>query len=150
MLDEVDLKILNLLQNDAKLTAKTLSDRIALSQTPVYERIKKLEKSGVIKKYVALLEPELLGKNLVIFMNIATADHTEATRRELVEELNEYPEVSELYFTSGQFDFVAKVRVSSVADYRDFLVNKITNNPNIKSIVSQVVLEEMKYSTSIL
>ena len=75
MVDELDLKILKLLQGDAKLTAKNLGDKIALSQTPVYERIKKLERNGVIKKYVAILEPEKLDKSLVVFMNITILEH---------------------------------------------------------------------------
>ena len=147
VVDDLDLKILKLLQSDAKLTAKNLGDRIALSQTPVYERIKKLERNGVIKKYVALLEPEKLNKSLVVFMNITIREHAVGSRDLAIQQITSLDEVTEFFHTSGQFDFVAKVRVSKVSDYRDFLVEKMTIIDNIKNIESHTVLEEIKYST---
>ena len=74
-MDNFDRKILDFLQKNAKLTAKEMADKISLSQTPVYERIKKLEKSGIIKAYVAILDAEVLGKGFVVFMNITIKDH---------------------------------------------------------------------------
>lgn len=100
-----------------------LKVKIALSQTPVYERIKKLERNGVIKKYVAILEPEKLDKSLV-FMNITILEHRVGSREEVIDQLSELHEITELFQTSGQYDFMAKVRVSKVSDYRDFLVEK--------------------------
>jgi DNA-binding Lrp family transcriptional regulator len=147
VVDDLDLKILKLLQSDAKLTAKNLGDRIALSQTPVYERIKKLERNGVIKKYVALLEPEKLNKSLVVFMNITIREHAVGSRDLAIQQITSLDEVTEFFHTSGQFDFVAKVKVSKVSDYRDFLVEKMTIIDNIKNIESHIVLEEIKYST---
>ena len=149
MVDELDLKILKLLQGDAKLTAKNLGDKIALSQTPVYERIKKLERNGVIKKYVAILEPEKLDKSLVVFMNITILEHRVGSREEVINQLSELEEITELFQTSGQYDFMAKVRVSKVSDYRDFLVEHMASINNIKNIESHIVLEEIKYSTSL-
>ncbi len=149
MVDELDLKILKLLQGDAKLTAKNLGDKIALSQTPVYERIKKLERNGVIKKYVAILEPEKLDKSLVVFMNITILEHRVGSREEVINQLSELEEITELFQTSGQYDFMAKVRVSKVSDYRDFLVERMASINNIKNIESHIVLEEIKYSTSL-
>ncbi|MFT5513845.1 MAG: DNA-binding Lrp family transcriptional regulator [Bacteroidia bacterium] len=149
VVDDLDLKILKLLQSDAKLTAKNLGDRIALSQTPVYERIKKLERNGVIKKYVALLEPKKLNKSLVVFMNITIREHAIGSRDLAIQQITSLDEVTEFFHTSGQFDFVAKVRVSKVSDYRDFLVEKMTIIDNIKKIESHIVLEEIKYSTSL-
>jgi len=148
-MDDVDIKILKLLQDDAKLTAKNLGDRIALSQTPVYERIRKLEKKGVIRKYVALLNPEILNKSLVIFMNITVRDHSSKSRIALLEALNKLEEVVELYQTSGQFDYTAKVRVSNVTEYRNFLIDKLTPIENVKDIDSHIVMEEIKYTTSL-
>lgn len=148
-LDEVDIKILNLLQNDAKLTAKDLGDQIALSQTPVYERIKKLERQGVIRKYVALLEADALNKSLIVFMNITIREHGNGSRDAMVRQLIDLPEISELYHTSGQYDFMAKLRVSTIADYRTFLVDKMANIDNVKDINGQIVLEEVKHTTSL-
>lgn len=149
LLDELDLKILKHLQIDAKLTAKDLGDKIALSQTPVYERIKKLERNGIIKKYVALLEPQKLNKSLVVFMNITIREHGIGSRDKAIQQITSLDEVSEFFHTSGQFDFVAKVRVSKVSDYKDFLVVKMASIDNIKNIESHIVLEEIKYSTSL-
>ncbi len=148
-LDEIDVKILKLLQSDAKLTAKNIGDRIGLSQTPVYERVKKLERNGIIKRYVALVEPELLDKSLVVLMNITIQEHKIGSRESFVKSITELPQVVELYHTSGRFDFIAKVRVSKVSEYRDFLLDKITPIENVKDIDSHIVLEELKYTTSI-
>ncbi len=126
-----------------------LKVKIALSQTPVYERIKKLERNGVIKKYVAILEPEKLDKSLVVFMNITILEHRVGSREEVIDQLSELHEITELFQTSGQYDFMAKVRVSKVSDYRDFLVEKMAAINNIKNIESHIVLEEIKYSTSL-
>ena len=126
-----------------------LKVKIALSQTPVYERIKKLERNGVIKKYVAILEPEKLDKSLVVFMNITILEHRVGSREEVIDQLSELHEITELFQTSGQYDFMAKVRVSKVSDYRDFLVEKMAAINNIKNIESHIVLDEIKYSTSL-
>ena len=149
IVDEIDAKILNFLQQDAKLTARDLAEKISLTQTPVYERIRKLEKKGIIKQYVALLDTDLLGKTLLVFMNITVKEHNAKSRDQIVRELSSLKEISELYQTSGTYDFMAKVRFSDIKDYRDFLVNRIAAIDNINDIDSQIVLEEIKYTTSL-
>jgi Lrp/AsnC family transcriptional regulator, leucine-responsive regulatory protein len=148
-LDEVDRLILNLLQDDGKLTAKHLADKIGLTQTPVYERIRKLERLGVIRKYVALVDPQKVYKELVVFMNLTLREHGEGKRERFLEKIAALPEVVEMYHTSGVYDFMAKVRVSDVHEYRDFLVEKMGKIDNVKDIVSHMVLEEIKRSTKI-
>lgn len=149
ILDEIDAKILNFIQEDGKITARELAQKIALTQTPVYERIKKLEKKGVIKKYVALLNTDLLGKGLLVFMNITVKEHNAKSRDKFVNALSSLSEISELYQTSGTYDFMAKVRFSDIKDYRDFLVNRIAAIDNISDIDSHIVLEEIKYTTAV-
>lgn len=148
-LDDIDIQILEYLQRDGKLTAKNLADQINLTQTPVYERVKKLERNGVIRKYVALLDSDVLNKSLVVFMNITIREHGAEMRGSLVDFLQSLPEVVELYHTSGRYDFMAKVRVGDVKEYRDFLVNKMASSDNIKDIVSHIVLEDIKYTTEL-
>lgn len=148
-LDEIDLEILNYLQNDGKLTAKNLADKIDLTQTPVYERIKKLEKLGIIKQYVALLDPALLNKNLIVFLNVSVREHDLSSRNKLVKALSKLQEIVELYHTSGLADFTAKVRVADIKEYRRLLVDKISVIDNIKDLTSNIVLEEIKYTTNI-
>ena len=148
-MDEFDKKILDFLQKNAKLTAKEMSSKLALSQTPIYERIKKLEKMGIIKDYVALLDGEVINKGFVVFMNITIKEQNNTSRKKFIDSLSKIKEVSELYNTSGSYDFLAKVRFANVKEYREFLVNQITVLENISDIASQIVLEEIKYSTCI-
>ena len=95
------------------------------------------------------LEPKKLDQSLIVFMNISIGEHSLGSREAVINQIIDLDEVCELFQTSGQFDFVAKVRVSKVSDYRDFLVEKMTHVGNIKNIESHIVLEEVKYSTSI-
>lgn len=148
-MNAVDLKILNMLQENSGRTAKEMAAELSLTTTPVYERIKKLEKAGFIKRYVALLNTDLLNKQIIVFMNITIKDHHKEARDEFVRSLEALDEVSEFYHTSGSFDFLAKVRFANIKVYRDFLVNKVAAIRNISDIDSQIVLEEIKYSTKI-
>lgn len=149
-MDEIDRKILEILQNDSMKTAKEMASKLALTTTPIYERIKKLQNSGVIKKYVALLDSDLLGKNLIVFMNITIKDHHADKRNEFVKKIESIEAVREFYHTSGNFDFLLKVRFSNIKEYRDFLLNEVSSIHNIRDIDSQIVLEEIKYSTRIV
>lgn len=148
-MDAIDIKILDMLQADASKTVKDMAKELALTTTPVYERIKKMEKSGLIKQYVALLNTEMLNKNIIVFMNITIKEHYKEARDTFIENMQNLSEVTEFYYTSGSFDFLAKVRFSNIKEYRDFLVNKVTGIRGISDIDSQIVLEEIKYSTKV-
>ena len=126
-----------------------MASELSLTTTPVYERIKKLEKMGVIKQYVALLDTEILDKNIIVFMNITIKEHHSEERNKFIKSMESLDEVTEFFHTSGSFDFLAKVRFSNIKEYRDFLVNKVTAIRNISDIDSQIVLEEIKYSTRV-
>ncbi|UTW66010.1 Lrp/AsnC family transcriptional regulator [bacterium SCSIO 12643] len=146
-MDAIDKQILEFLQSDAKLTAKEMAEKLSLTPTPVYERIKKLERSGIIQKYVALLDAEKANKGLTVFLNITIKEHQIEHRQKFVQEISNLKDIVELYHTSGSYDFLAKVRFSNIKEYRNFLVNEITAIKNIGDIDSQIVLEEIKYST---
>lgn len=148
-MDVIDNKILDFLQENAKLTAKEMAAKLALTPTPVYERIKKLEKAGVIKKYVAILDAEKVNKSIVIFLNIVIKNHHKDSRSKLVESLKQLKHITELYFTSGAYDIMAKVRFATIAEYKTFLLDELSAFDNIADIDSQIVLEEVKYSTRI-
>lgn len=149
-MDLIDIKILDFLQNNAKLTAKEIASKLNLTSTPIYERIKKLENSGIIKKYVALLNPEQLNKSFLIFMNISIKEHDKKSRSKFINEINELHPVAEFYNTSGNCDFIIKVRFATIKEYTEFLVNDVSCLENIKHIESQIVLEEIKSSTNIV
>ena len=149
-MDATDKKILEILQVNAMITAKEMAQKLSLTTTPIYERIKKLQKSGIIKQYVALLDANLVGKSILVFMNITIKDHHSDKRNEFVKEIKLLDSVIEFYHTSGSFDFLAKVRFSDIKTFRDFLVNDVASIYNISDIESQIVLEEIKYSTKII
>ncbi|PWJ41891.1 Lrp/AsnC family transcriptional regulator [Sediminitomix flava] len=149
-LDDIDIRILEKLQENAMITAKELASEFALTTTPIYERIKKLQQSGIIKQYVALLDADLIGKSITVFINITIKDHHSEKRNEFVKRMEKLKEVVEFYHTSGSFDFLAKVRFSNIQEFRNFLVNELSSIHNISDIESQIVLEEIKYSTKII
>lgn len=149
-LDAIDVQILEKLQENAMVTAKELASDLSLTTTPIYERIKKLQNSGIIKQYVALLDADLIGKSITVFINITIKDHHSEKRDEFVQQMVKLSAVMEFYHTSGSFDFLAKVRFSNIQEFRNFLVNELSSIHNISDIESQIVLEEIKYSTRIL
>lgn len=149
-MDATDLKILKILQEDAFIPAKKIAEQMSLTTTPIYERIKKLQKIGIIKKYVALLDADLVGKGIIVFMNITIKDHHADKRNEFVKDMEKLKSVIEFYHTSGSFDFLVKVRFSNLKSFRDFLVNEVSSIHNISDIESQIVLEEIKYSTKVI
>lgn len=148
-MNPIDVKILDMLQTNSGRTAKEMATELSLTTTPVYERIKKLEKAGYIKQYVALLNTDLLDKNIIVFMNMTIKDHHKEARDKFVESMESLDEVTEFYHTSGSFDFLAKVRFANIKEYRDFLVNEVAAIRNINDIDSQIVLEEIKYTTKV-
>jgi DNA-binding Lrp family transcriptional regulator len=148
-MDATDKKILEILQTDALRTAKEMAEELSLTATPIYERIRKLENAGFIKKYVALLDAELLGQNIIVFMNITIKDHHADRRNEFVDQMQKLDAVSEFYHTSGSYDFLVKVRFNTIREYKDFLINDVASISNIGDIDSQIVLEEIKYTTKL-
>lgn len=149
-MDAIDRKILEILQTDSMKTAKEMASELSLTTTPIYERIKKLEAAGFVNQYVALLNADLLGKNIIVFMNITIKNHYAEDRKKFVNQMEMLDAVVEFYHTSGSFDFLVKVRFSNIKEYRDFLVNEVAEIHNIGDIDSQIVLEEIKYSTKII
>lgn len=103
-LDQIDLKLLELLQKNGKMTTKEIAQRVHLSPTPVYERIKRLEKDGVIEKYVALVKAEKVGKELIVFCDITLKEHTKEIGYQFVSEIMSLKHVSECYNISGDYD----------------------------------------------
>ena len=149
-MDATDMKILEILQDNAMMSAKEMAEKLSLTTTPIYERIKKLQNSGIIKKYVALLDADLLGKSIIVFMNITIKDHHSEKRDQFVRQMEQLKVVTEFYHTSGSFDFLVKVRFADIKTFRDFLVNDVASIHNISDIESQIVLEEIKYTTKLI
>lgn len=148
-MDSIDIKILDFLQEDAKLTAKEMAAKLNLTPTPIYERIKKLENQGIIRAYVALLEPSKVNKGLTVFLNITIKEHHMDYRHAFINDMKRLTDITELFHTSGRYDFLAKVKFANIQDYKDFLINDLTSIKNIGNIDSQIVLDELKLTTKI-
>ncbi|MCG8320707.1 MAG: Lrp/AsnC family transcriptional regulator [Cytophagales bacterium] len=143
-LDAVDLKILDLLQRDARSTIKEIAGKLNLSTTPVFERIKRLEKIGVIDRYVAILNPTLLGKKLTAFIHISIKDHTRASVEAFVERVVSFEEVIECHHVSGDSDFLIQVLLEDIEKYNQFVLEKLSVVPNISNLESRFSLSVRK------
>ncbi len=147
-LDETDKDILRYLQQDAKLTTKELASRLNLSPTPVYERIRRLEDQGVIKKYVALVDREKVGRDLMVLCNIRLKEHAQEAGAKFVKAIVGMSEVVECLNISGDYDFLIKVVVSDMREYQSFIMNKLASLENIGSTQSIFVMGEIKNETA--
>jgi len=146
-LDDIDKKLLLLLQTDAKKTTKALSLKLNLSVTAVYERIKKLEKEGVIEKYVALLNSSKIDRNFVVFCHVKLIQHTKEFISKFESQIIKLPEVLECHHVSGDYDYILKILVKDMAAYRSFLVTKLTTLEHIGSTHSTFMISEVKKTT---
>ena len=146
-LDKKDKLILSLLQEDSTLSVKEISEKIGLTFTPTYERIKNLEKQGVVEKYVAILNREKLGINIVVYCNIRLKEQSQKTLQEFEDYIYKYDEVQEIISLSGEYDYMLKILASDINSYNNFTVNIISNGPNIGQYHSSIVLAEVKKTT---
>ena len=149
MLDSTDKKLINLLQNDSKQTTKQLSLQLNLSVTAVYERIKKLEKEHIIKKYVALINKNKIEKSFLVFCHIKLIQHSKEFVTTFEREILKLEEVSECFHVSGEYDYILKIYVKDMDEYRDFMVTKLTAIKYIGSTHSTFAIEEVKNTTTI-
>ncbi len=143
-LDEIDLQILRTLQKNAKLTTKELADAVHLTPTPVFERQKRLERRGYIKKYVAVLDAEKLNRGLLVFCKVKLNQINHAMADAFTRRIMRIPEVTECYNTSGAYDYLLKVRAANMQQYQQFVLNKLGEIENIASIESTFVMGEVK------
>lgn len=149
MLDLKDKKLLILLQNDAKKTTKQLAQELDLSVTAVFERIKKLEKQQIIKKYVALLNNEKVQKNFIVLCHVKLVQHKKEYISQFEKEITQFSEVLECFHVSGDHDYILKICVRDIQEYREFMVSKLTNLQHIASTQSSFMIKEVKNSTVI-
>lgn len=147
-MDAIDKKLLALLQEDTKKTTKELSLVLNLSVTAVYERIKKLERENVIRKYVALLDRNKIDKAFVVFCHVKLIQHTKDVIHTFENEVVRLNEVSECFHVSGDYDYILKVNVKDMDAYREFMVTKLTGLQHIGSTHSSFMIGEVKNTTA--
>ena len=143
-LDKMDFAILNQLQINSKFTHKQLSLELNLSPTAVFERIKKLERLGIIKGYSAILDRKILGRELMVFSHVKLEKHSQQKISEFETQIKFLDEVHECYHVSGDYDFILKMTFKNMDAYREFIVNKLTIIPGIGSTHSIFVINEVK------
>lgn len=146
-LDRIDRRILRILQEDASVPIATIADRVGLSQTPCWKRIRRMEREGVIEKRVALLDPEKVGLGLTVFVALQAPDHSEEWLASFAERVSAMSEVMELYRMAGDVDYMLRVVVADRAGYDDFHT-RLVSTIALKSVTSRFTMERIKSETA--
>lgn len=149
LLDEYDKKILRVLQTNADLSMNELGDKVGLSHTPCWRRMKRLEEMGYIEKRVALLSAKKLDSNVSVHAYITIKKHDEASLNHFESSVMNIAEIVECYSITGERDYLLKIIVGSVDDYEKLLKNTLVHLPNVASVNSAFALKQIKYTTEI-
>ena len=144
MIDSTDKSILALLQKDGKITFKEVANQLNLTTTPVYERIKRLEREGYIKSYKAILDRKKIGLNLLVFCNVSLKEHQASFLVQFEKDIKEFNEVIACYHIAGMYDYLIKISVQDMDVYQHFMANKLANIKNIARVQSSFVMTEVK------
>ena len=144
-LDKVDLQILRTLQENARLTTKELAAQGSLSSTPVFERLKRLEREGYIKKYIAVLDADKLNQGFVVFCNVKLSRMNNDIAMEFTRIIQNIPEVTECYNISGSYDYLLKIHAPNMKYYQEFIINVLGTIDSLGSLESMFVMDEVKH-----
>jgi Lrp/AsnC family leucine-responsive transcriptional regulator len=148
-LDGVDKKILDVLQSDAYITNVELASKLGISPPAMLERVKRLEKNGVIKGYVALVDPEKVGKPTFALVSVSLAVHQLTSIEIFAREINKLPEVLECHHVTGAGDFILKVALENIQKYEKFVLEKLTRINGVDKITTMFILSTIKQTTKI-
>lgn len=143
-LDRIDIKILSVLQDDARIPITELAEKVGLSVTPCGERVKRLEKEGVILGYHARLDPKALDLSLLVFVELKLSTKSGAIFSKFKQEILKLPSVLECHLVSGDFDYLIKARIAQMSDYRTLLGDILLTLPGAQESRSYMVMEEVK------
>ena len=143
-LDEKDIAILKILQQNAKATITEISQKVHLSSSPIFDRIKRMEQNGIIKQYVALVDASKVNRGLTAICYVSLKEHNKKAGTKFIKSILEMPEVIECYSISGEFDFMLKVVGQNMESYYDFHVNKLSQAENVGHIQSVFVMGTIK------
>jgi len=148
-LDETDKAILKLIQKNSRMTIKEMAVKLNVSTTPIFDRMKKMEKAGVISNYVALVDPKTIGRNLIVFINISLKEPGKKAINEFVNKIIKYPEVIECHHITGNADFLLKLIMKDIEDYNHFILEELSLIPHIGRVESRFSLSQRKLVTAI-
>jgi len=147
-MDKLDTRILDLLQGDAGLTAAEIADRVGLSKAPCWRRIQKLQRDGVIRGMVALLDPHALNVGTTVFVTLKTGNHSEAWFEKFVRAVRDIPEVTEIHRMSGDVDYLVRIVVPDIDAY-DVVYKRLIGALEFQDVSASFVLETIKSSTAL-
>ena len=143
-LDDIDLNIIDLLQEDARLSNKQLAHKLNRSPNPVYVRVKRLEDEGYILKYTTVIDPKKVERGMTVCTQITLKQHSQAILRAFMDEVKKLPEVMECFHMTGDFDFLLKIVLKDMDAYNRLLIEKLSNLPEVGKLVSSFVMSEVK------
>ena len=148
-LDKTDLQILRIVQDNSRLTTKELAARVSLSSTPVFERLKRLESNGYIKKYIAVLDAEKLNQGFVVFCSVRLTRLNKDIASAFTRIIQDIPEVTECYNISGDYDYLLKIHAPNMKHYQEFILNVLGTIDSLGSLRSTFVMDEVKHEYGI-
>jgi Lrp/AsnC family transcriptional regulator, leucine-responsive regulatory protein len=143
-LDKIDYNILKILQEKGRITNAQLATDVGLSPAPTLERVRKLEMTGYISSYHALVNPEMLGLGITVFIEVRLNYHSHFKIEQFIETIMALPEIVEAYHITGDGDFLLKMFTHSISDYQKFIVEKLSKIDGVGHIQSKVVLSQIK------
>ncbi len=145
-LDETDKKILEIIQSDGRITNTKLASLVGISQPAMLERVRRLESSGVISGYSAILDRDKIGLEIMVFVSVSLAVHQLSSVDKITKKIISFPEVLECYQVSGDDDFILKVVLENINNYMEFVMNKLSKISGIRKVKSSFVLSTVKDS----
>ncbi|RUP25618.1 MAG: Lrp/AsnC family transcriptional regulator [Curvibacter sp.] len=152
-LDKLDRHILRSLQADGRATYDQIAEAVGLSPSAVLRRVRRLEDSGVIDRYVALVQPEAVGLGLTAYLNVRLEKHTESHKRNPMDlfraSVQTWPEVVECAALTGEMDFLLRVVVADMAHYRRFVLESLLKHPSVQDCKTSFVLDRVKATTAL-
>ena len=148
-LDPTDIKILSHLQDDASLTNVELAKRVHLSPSPCLSRVKAMESSGVIQRYVALAQPQALGLDLNVFISISLKEQSKEALAKFEQRIAEHDEVMECYLMTGDSDYLIRVAIADMGSLEKFILEQLTPIPGVEKIRSSFALKQVRYKTAL-
>ena len=148
-IDTIDKQILEILQTDGRITNSNLAKKVGISPPPTLERVKKLERNGIIDKYVCLLNPEKVGIETFTFVEVTLVRHGSEPVKKFIQAVNKVEEILECHHVTGEADFLLKIAVKDIPAYEDLLLHTLTNLPGVQHLKTMVVLSTTKKETKL-
>ncbi len=148
-LDRIDIGILNALQADARTTNAELAKAVHLSPTPCYNRVKAMEEMGLIRQQVTLLDPDLLGLHLNVFIHVTLERQVQGALQHFEATIAERPEVMECYLMTGDSDYLIRVALADMAALERFILEQLSPIPGVEKIRSSFALKQVRYKTAL-